>query len=165
MTDFATPGDPLTILSDSAAIPGDLVRDLVAGKEQEITALLGELELALRDAAEAERRLADHPSASLVADLADEDDAVPAEAGMPQTTDGAATTGERPRTTVVSRPRIAQTGTDDSAASTSNPASDRPSTVEPGEDSGRWSTLVTSHLVLKVGIVITLVALALLKFG
>ncbi len=61
MSDLPTPGNSSTIPGDSAAIPGDLVRELVADKEGEITALLGELEVALLEADAAERILAGHP--------------------------------------------------------------------------------------------------------
>jgi hypothetical protein len=43
-------------------IPGDVVRELVARKEQEIEALLAELDDARREAEESERQLRDHPA-------------------------------------------------------------------------------------------------------
>jgi hypothetical protein len=139
---------------DAAAIPGDLVRQLVADKEEEITALLGQLEVALREADAAERHLAGHPSVSLLGELPDVADRV---APIPKQ--------DRPRTTVVSRPPVDQLGIRSSATSTAKSPSHGSATAGQREDAGRWSRLATSHLVLKAGIVITIVALALLKFG
>ena len=154
MSDLPAPGNSSTIPGDSAAIPGDLVRELVADKEGEITALLGELEVALREADAAERILAGHPSISLLGELHDEADGV-----RPRTRQ------DRPRTTVVSRPPVEQLGIGNAATSISKLPSHRSVTAGQQEDAGRWSRLVTSHLVLKAGIVVTIVALALLKFG
>ena len=154
MTDHPTPGHPLAILGDSAAVPGDRVRELVADREKEIAALLGELERALGEAHAAEKRLAGHPSVSLLGQLPDETDGV-----HPMTRQ------DRPRTTVVSRPPVEQLGSRNPATSISGPASHRSTTEGQPGDAGRWSRLVTSHLVLKAGIIITIIALALLKFG
>jgi hypothetical protein len=53
----------------SAVVDGDEVRELVARTEKEIRVLLRELEIAQNEADAAERRLAEHPSATRLEDL------------------------------------------------------------------------------------------------
>lgn len=149
----------------SAAIPGDVVRKIVALKEAEISELLRDLEEALREAEEAERLFGEYSFRSLLGEQFKDADATFGFSGATLTTDlGDATKGQ-PRTTVVSRPGTEQAGSHGPAVPPLDPTLRSPSPVGRGKRSGWWSTVVTSHLVVKVGIVVTLIALALLKFG
>jgi hypothetical protein len=130
-------------------VAGAEVRALVEHSEQVIQALQQELEVALREAEEAEQRVASHPAARLGPDRSDptEQIAVTAPAN--------GTAGAGPRTTVVSRPRAASAAADDSGAGQGSGY--QHSASRPG--------LFTSHLVLKLGVVLAVLAVLLLLFA
>ena len=151
----------------SDVISGAVVRDLVSRNEQEIEGLLRVLDEALREAEEAERRVAAHPAASLVADEAVETPAV-----VPST--GAPPGRSRPRTTVDPRPRKMAPGADGGegafgpkvgATATDSTASVQPAADAMSASSSGVSSLFRSHWVWKSGIALTAIAILLLKFG
>ncbi len=84
--------DPTRAPDAQEVIPGDVVRDLVARKEQEIEALLGELDEALREADEAERLAGDHPAVAS-APVVDHHDPAPASAPVDAPSEEAKATG------------------------------------------------------------------------
>ncbi len=148
----------------SDVISEAVVRDLVSRNEQEIESLLRVLDGALREAEEAERRVAAYPAASLVAD-----DPVETPAVVPS--NGAPAGRSRNRTTVDPRPRTVASETDGAdgrkvqatatgSAVTGQPAADAMSANSPGV-----SSLFRSHWVWKSGIAFTAIAILLLKFG
>ena len=137
-------------------LPGHLVRELVNRNEEEIEALVARL-TDIEAAAEAvEQEVRDHPGLALL----DPDVAavlVP-EPTVPEVDP------DRPRTTVVRRatPGVSsdqRTGRSSTAPTTAPVATP----TEP--PSGLVGRLTTSHWWWRIGIVIVLVALVLLKFG
>ena len=163
----------------SAVVDGDEVRELVARNEQQIEHLHSELALAQREADEAERRLSEHPSAlwldALPDTLAVTSDAPlkgsPSDPAPVLPTTPVATNG---RTVVDHRPSLAErTGPDASAASTepdsSAGRSHRRKNRTRRQRSGRarltLRSLVTTGWLWKVGVVLVIGALVLLKLG
>jgi hypothetical protein len=123
-------------------VPGDEVRELVGRREREIEALRLELRAALQEAAEAELRLAERPDAP-----------VPAEE---------LSTAPAPRTTVVTRLPVA--APDARPAPDRGPAHRRSSSAVADPDLG-WLRFLGSHVIVKLGIALTVLALVLLFFG
>jgi hypothetical protein len=129
-------------------VAGPEVQALVAQSERVIQALREQLEVALREAEEAERRLTSHPAAALLVRDGSEPTA-PISITAPEH-EG---TGSGPRTTVVSRPR---------GNWAEGPGA--------GESSGyqhstSGSGLFRSHLVLKLGVLLAVLAVLLLLFA
>jgi hypothetical protein len=128
-------------------VPGDEVRELVARKERDIEALRLELQGALQEAAEAELQLAQHPDASEPAGAAEEPSTAPA-----------------PRTTVVTRLPVAAPET--RPASGRGPAHRRSTAAATAADEQLgWLRFFRSHLIVKLGIALTVLALLLLFFA
>jgi hypothetical protein len=130
-------------------VPGDEVRELVARKEREIEALRLELQGALQEAAEAERRLARLPAAAEPAEPAE-----PAEESS---------TAPAPRTTVVTRLPVAEPET--RPASGRGPAHRRSTASTAADEQLGWLRFFRSHLIVKLGIALTVLALLLLFFA
>jgi hypothetical protein len=129
-------------------VAGPEVQALVAHSEQVIQALRQELEVALREAEEAEHRVTSHPAAVLLGH--DQSDPTAPVAITPPGPDG---TGAAPRTTVVSRPRA-------------NAADGRGAGESSGyQHSAPGSGLFRSHLVLKLGVLLAVLAVLLLLFA
>jgi len=132
-------------------LPGDLVRDLVTRNEEEIESLLARLAEVEDRAEAAERDVRGHPGLTLL-DPEVAADLVP-EPAAPEVDP------DRPRTTVVRR-----AGTD--APAPRSGARTRASAAEPvPTGTGLAGRVTTSHWWWRIGIVLVLVALALLKFG
>jgi hypothetical protein len=127
-------------------VPGDEVRELVARKEREIEALRLELQGALQEAAEAERRLARLPAAAEPSEPAEESSTAPA-----------------PRTTVVTRLPVAEPET--RPASGRGPAHRRSTASTAADEQLGWLRFFRSHLIVKLGIALTVLALLLLFFA
>jgi hypothetical protein len=124
-------------------VPGDQVRELVDRKERDIEALRLELHTALQEAAEAELRLAEHPGAAVAAE------------------DGSTTPG--PQTTVVTRLPVAAPAA--GPAPDRGPAHRRSTSAAAAEPELGWLRFLGSHLVVKLGIALTVLALVLLFFA
>ena len=134
-------------------LPGDLVRDLVNRNEEEIESLLARLAEVEAGAGAAEREVRDHPGLAaldpdIVADLVPE----PAEPAIDPS---------RPRTTVVRRSAPG----DPVERAGRERGTPTPTTAAPDPPTGLVGRLTTSHWWWRIGIVLVLVALALLKFG
>jgi hypothetical protein len=169
-----------------SVLPGEVVRGLVTRYEEEIAALALELEVALHEAAEAERRCTGHSIADVLSlglgdtygqsldaetstpafspvdlgglDIPDRDAPVP---------DPGVLRHAPPRTTVVTRPRAHRDepltpATPWPTAPGPNPTTGdvRPRAADDSR-SGRWRT----QWMTKAGVVIALLGLLLLKFG
>jgi len=126
---------------DREVVPADQVRELVDRKERDIELLRLELNAALHEAAEAELRLAQRPDAS-----------VPA---------GEGSTPPAPRTTVVTRLPVAP---DVRPAHDRGPAHRR-STSAAAEPELGWLRFLGSHVIVKLGIALAVLALVLLFFA
>jgi hypothetical protein len=136
-------------------LPGDLVRDLVTRNEDEIETLLARLAELEAQAEEAELAVRRHPGLALVApDVAER--LLP----LPQALDVEPGAG-RPRTTVVTRGAQARSDTGQAGATTAP----GPASPVTGESKGVLGRLTTSHWWWRIGIVLVLVALVLLKVG
>ena len=139
-------------------LAGDLVRDLVARHEAEIADLEARLAATEAAAEEAERAVRRHPA--LVRLHPDE-----ARALLPVPTGSSGTAGRPPATTVVHRETPAPPGGSHPGPDTGRgggPAS--PTAAEP-EPAGLATRIVRSHWWWRVGIVLVVVALLLLKWG
>jgi hypothetical protein len=123
-------------------VPGDEVRGLVDRKERDIEMLRLELQAALQEAAEAELRLAARPDAP-----------VPAEAGSAP---------PAPRTTVVTRLPVASP---DAGPTPGRGPAHRRSTSAAADPELGWLRFLGSHVIVKLGIVLTVLALVLLFFA
>jgi hypothetical protein len=127
-------------------VAGAEVQTLVEHSEQVIQALREQLEVALREAEEAEQRVATHPAAARLAP-GRSDPTAPIAVTPP----GIDSPGAGPRTTVVSRPRVTPAEADDPATGYQHSAS--------------GSGLFKSHLVLKLGVLLAVLAVLLLLFA
>ena len=123
-------------------VPGDQVRELVDRKERDLELLRLELHTALQEAAEAEHRLAQRP-----------DGAVPAEEGS---------TPPAPRTTVVTRLPMAP---DARPAHDRGPAHRRSTSGAAAEPELGWLRFLGTHVIVKLGIALAVLALVLLFFA
>jgi hypothetical protein len=135
-------------------LPGDLVRGLVSRNEEAIDALLAHLDEVERSAAAAERSVREHPGLSLLPP-GEAEQLIPAPPAPVVVVDDG-----RPRTTVVdrSRPTPSPGGRSRASRATAGTAA--------LEMSKGWLTrLTTSHLWWRIGIVLVVVALLLVKFG
>jgi hypothetical protein len=163
----------------SAVVDGDEVRETVARSERQIEVLLGELAVARREADEAERRVSQHPSAiwldALPEALAVTPDAPvtvsPSDPVQVPMTTPVASSGP---TVVDRRPSLAeQTGAPTSAASGASAAPAGPSRrrrSRPGRQRSRRGrqalrSILTTGWLWKVGLVLVIGALVLLKLG
>ncbi len=142
--DAAGPADTPDVL------PGDLVRDIVTRNEEEIESLLARLADVEARAEEAERAVRTHAGLALVApDVA---------AGLVPEPPPRKVDPDRPRTIVVQRAAPAPARRERQRTAT------RP--APPAERStGFVGRLTTSHWWWRIGIVLVLVAVVLLKFG
>jgi hypothetical protein len=129
-------------------VAGAEVRALVEHSEQVIQALRQQLEEALREADEAEQRVASHPAAGLLA----HDGSDPTEQ-IAVTGSANGTAGAGPRTTVVSRPRAAAADSSGNGQASGH------------QHSSSGSGLFSSHLVLKLGVLLAVLAVLLLLFA
>jgi len=139
-------------------VAGIEVQALVEHSEQAIQALRRELEEALREAEEAERQAASHPGVAHLAESINQGWTDPTGQTAIVAPVGDAV-GAGPRTTVVSRPRATPAAADGSG--TSGAPGHRHSASDPVSG---WAGAFTSHLVLKIGVLLTLVAVLLLVF-
>ena len=137
----------------TSILSGDLVRDLVARNEDVIEALETRLAEIEHLAADAERRVRDHPALALL-EPEDVRDLVPNPPVAAVIDDG------RPRTTVVQRPRSPAPV----PAATSTPARGvvAPRVKVPAGVVGR---IVQSHWWWRIGIAVVVVSLIILKVG
>jgi hypothetical protein len=150
VTQMAPVGPEAPAAPTVEVVAGVEVQALVEHSERVIRALRQQLEVALREAEEAEQRVASHPAAALVGH--DRSDPT-AQIAVTAPADGAA--GAGPRTTVVSRPRATPAAAQGSGA---GPASGY-------QHSASGSGLFRSHLVMKLGVLIALLAVLLLLFA
>jgi hypothetical protein len=123
-------------------VPGDQVRELVDRKERDLELLRLELHAALQEAAEAELRLAQRP-----------DGAVPAEEGS---------TPPAPRTTVVTR--LPMPAPEARPAHDRGPAHRRSNSAVAEAELG-WLRFLGTHVIVKLGIALAVLALVLLFFA
>jgi hypothetical protein len=131
-------------------LPGDLVRDIVTRNEEEIESLLARLAEVEARAEEAELAVRRHPGLAHVApDVA---------AGLVPAPTAPEADPDRPRTTVVQRaaPGPAPRPRHRSTSRAASPAE---------RSTGFVGRLTTSHWWWRIGIVLVLVAVVLLKFG
>jgi hypothetical protein len=131
-------------------VAGVEVQALVEHSEQVIQALRHQLEVALREAAEAEQRVATHPAATLLV----HDRWQPTEQ-IAVTAPGDDSPRAVPRTTVVSRPRVTPAAADGSGAGQASGY----------QHSASGPGLFKSHLVLKLGVLLAVLAVLLLVFA
>jgi hypothetical protein len=145
-------------------LPGDVVRDLFERHEQEIESLLADLTEARREADAAEEQVRAHPAFGLLG--ADEAERLLPTAVIADPVEPAVDADGRPRTTVVNRHRPTPAAGAVQSVPPSGPgATAPPSDIGSPTERSRASRLVTSHWVWKVGVVLTVTALLLLKFG
>jgi hypothetical protein len=123
-------------------VPGDQVRELVDRKERDIELLRLELHSALQEAAEAELRLAERSVA------AEDGSAPPAPPA--------------PRTTVVTRLPLA--APDARPAHDRGPAHRRSTSAAADPELG-WLRFLGSHVIVKLGVALAVLALVLLFFA
>lgn len=142
MTDLAVSDHSSDPAPTSEVVPGDQVRELVDRKERDLELLRLELQAALQEAAEAEFRLAERPDASVAAE---EGSAPPA-----------------PRTTVVTR--LPMAAPDARPAHDRGPAQRRSTSAVADPELG-WLRFLGSHVIVKLGIALTVLALVLLFFA
>jgi hypothetical protein len=135
-------------------LDGDLVRDLVSRHEAEIADLEARLGAAEAAAEEAERAVRRHPALVLL--HPDEVRAL-----LPEPTGPSGTAGRAPATTVVRR-EAAPPPTDRVAGSRQ---ADAGSPATEPSDAGLGARIIRSHWWWRVGIVLVVVALLLLKLG
>jgi hypothetical protein len=157
VTDLAVsePGADPNPAPTHQVVPGDEVRELVARKERDLEALRLELRAALQEAAEAERRLAERPDAPVPVPA-------PAEEATTATSTTAPTT-PAPRTTVVTRLPVATP--DARPASDGSPAHRRSRSATAADPELGWLRFLGSHVIVKLGITLTVLALLLLFFA
>jgi hypothetical protein len=129
----------------SEVVPGDQVRELVDRKERDIQILRLELQAALQEAAEAELRLAERPDASVAAEDGSAPPAPPA-----------------PRTTVVTR--LPMAAPDARPAHDRGPAHRRSTSAAADPELG-WLRFLGSHVIVKLGVALAVLALVLLFFA
>jgi hypothetical protein len=147
VTEVARPGSSPDGAGAVEVVAGAEVQALVEHGEQVIQALRQQLEAAVQEAEEAERQVASHPAAALLGP------------GPSDPTEQMAVTapghgaGTGPRTTVVSRPRA-------------TPAADGSGAGEASgyRHSASGSGLFSSHLTLKLGVLLAVLAVLLLLF-
>ncbi len=146
---------------DPHAVPGDVVRDLVARSEQEIDALEAELQALLLDVETAERRVRAHSALALL-------DPVAASRLVP----ASGTRGEQPpvspdqpRTIVDSRRRVPADGGAQRVHAASGPSGEVGVDDASSDRRGGFSRLSRSPWVWWAGLAVTVGALLLLRVG
>jgi hypothetical protein len=140
-------------------VAGVEVQALVEHSEHVIQALRQQLETALRESEDAERQVASHPAVALLGQAAtlSQLDATAQNSVVAPASDGVAT---GPRTTVVSRPRAVPGAA--AAAGPGEATGHRHSASGPGRG---LAGAFKSHLVLRIGALLTVVAVLLLVFA
>jgi len=158
VTGVIPPGGGPAAAPGVEVVAGVEVHDLVERSEQVIQALRQQLEAALREAEEAERQLASHPGAARLGGSATRGQADPTEQIAVVAPKGAGVEAG-PRTTVVSRPRATTAVATDPIGGEASGYRHSASAPVTG-----WARAFTSHLVLKIGALLTVVAVLLLVF-